>query len=887
MKKQRIAKHVLSGLLALAMFAGVTLSVCADVITIDGSGFSDAKITTGTIYYWHKGAPPAKVDGTSYPTIITWDDKYYLAADNSFYNQIVGTNKTLYATNQVKPKVNKDDSPLDISWDKETPGNLSGRYHKDRLYKGKSVSELPFDFDVLQRTGNAVTLGAPDLPRFVAVYDTLENLLVPDPNAEAQTLGFKSYPMSRDFHARGTTIGETRIHTDAKQQASYAIWFPNPNTGSVQDTNKYWLVPTHRVYSYYEEVDNNYAGAASIGTKSRYVNSSDWFLDFKKATQENFTNTGWTYKPEHYGLNSRGYEARPPLIDIRHRIFQVSPIREQDAEDLYHIWAHAGGDAHLNSFYPDKGRDNLIDYVKNLDRYDMDFDLVHYKDQILTAGNGGGPVFGSWYENIAFLAALIVIAFDVKYNPYDEDYRYEDYTPYKDSSDGFGLYWGEPATISFCQNNVTVQKGQVQTFDGPIGIGHEVTVTVEDGGVLSCSDWIINNGTIVVKPGGTLLLQTHETANEQIRYGTISSLKDAAGDDGGRIYCDGNLIIMPDCKLCCSGKYGLKLGAGAQVVNYGAIIAENMDVAANRTIENRGDYSYVFAGYGLKDCGSTLLTESITGDEFSERKTTVSDAVVNLPANAVYGKGVARVYKNTIGMVSYTSTESEATVTGAVERLQPISGSGSGGLLAQYFTIDDGYPYTVYAEGSGTLAMSTRDTPVTFAIYEDESVESFMSYDAENQSGFYTEKYVIDAKRKVQIYKGFYFGSGSAGSSKLVYEGALLDWDGSDQNYFAPPETEEPPLTDVILSETHQIELNGAADNSFVLNPGSRVLIYQDGTAVFLNYSSAVKDFNAKYVTQAEDTITVKITWQDENYSTYQQEVYKGAAKDWVPTYIR
>lgn len=43
------------------MFAGVTLSASADTLSIDGSGFQDATITKGTIYYWHKRMPPAEV----------------------------------------------------------------------------------------------------------------------------------------------------------------------------------------------------------------------------------------------------------------------------------------------------------------------------------------------------------------------------------------------------------------------------------------------------------------------------------------------------------------------------------------------------------------------------------------------------------------------------------------------------------------------------------------------------------------------------------------------------------------------------------------------------------------------------------------------------------
>ena len=866
MKKQSIAKRILTGLLALGMTVSATLSASADTITIDQNGFTNPSITKGTVYYWHKGAPPATLDGTSYPVIMVWDDKYYLGTDNTFYSEIVGTNKTNHAEDLVSPKIRDIDSPMDVGWELETNSVPSGVYHKNRLYSSRSVSELPFDYSVLKNTGTAVSFGAAGLPRFVAVED--QSTLTINGETQHLTYGNQLYNNKLNVMLNGDT------------QASYAIWFPNPTTGNTMENQKYWLTSTHRIYSYYDEVDRTF------GTKAKYVNSLDWFLDVKRATQSNFTSKSYTYTPEHNGLNSRGYEARPPKVDLGHRTWIVSQI---EGTQKYHIFGIPGGDAHLQSFYASDGRDKLITYVKNIDKAGGIVGLLHTGSQLLTAGNGGGPVVYSWQRGKSTLELLWTIITE-DYSPWKKDDRYEDRKPFEDAQADFDLYWGEPATISFCQVDFTVQKGQVQTFDGPIAVGHDVIITVEDGGVLSCSDWILNNGTIVVKPGGTLLLQTYETANEQTRYGTIASLHEAAGDDGGRIYCDGTIIVMPDCKLCCSGKYGLTLGEGAQVVNYGAIISENLSAAQSYTIENRGDNSYVFAGWGLKDCGSSLLTERITSTSFTEKGAREKSATVNLPSNAIYGKGSTRFNANTASTVTHKHETLSGYVTDNVTDLPPLPNDASGGKKAQYFTIADGFPYTVYYPDTGEVIYSERDRDVTFAIYEDPEKESYLYYETQNSYGDWRgEKYTLDPNRYAEVYKSYFNPEHSTHPQKLVFKGSLKNWDGTDQNYFAPPETDEVPLVDVILSEKHGIYYDSAPktwSNMVQIPSKSRVLIYEEAESCFLGYSGEVYDYNSKTVLKVDERVSIYHLWYDQNYMLHQDLLYEGILKEWDPTLI-
>ena len=223
-----------------------------------------------------------------------------------------------------------------------------------------------------------------------------------------------------------------------------------------------------------------------------------------------------------------------------------------------------------------------------------------------------------------------------------------------DNTDGYSLYYADPNIVSFYRMPFTVEKGQVVNLDGPLVLDNPCTVTVKDGGVLSCSGWVINNGQIVVEPGGMLILQERDTATGDHQYGCISSLNVQAGTGSGRIACDGTIIINRDCKLTCAGCYGLKLGSSAQVVNYGQIIAENLEIYSDYIIENRGDSSAVFAGWGVTDSGYLLTRTRISGQTYNGKGTLENTAAVSVPKGAVYGEGAARFYVNSAGSVNYT-----------------------------------------------------------------------------------------------------------------------------------------------------------------------------------------------------------------------------------------
>ena len=236
-----------------------------------------------------------------------------------------------------------------------------------------------------------------------------------------------------------------------------------------------------------------------------------------------------------------------------------------------------------------------------------------------------------------------------------------------DNTDAYSIYYADPNIVSFYLNSFTVEKGQVINLDGPLVLDNQCTVTVKDGGVLSCSGWVINNGQIIVEPGGMLILQERSTATGDSQFGLISSMGVEAGTASGRIACDGTMIINRDCKLSCAGSYGLQLGSTAQVVNYGQIIAENLEVYNDHTIENRGNTSAVFAGWGVTDSGYALSRLQIIGQDYNAKGNREKTCFVSVPQGAVYGAGAERFYVNPDQKVNYfTSSRKKGGVSGHI-----------------------------------------------------------------------------------------------------------------------------------------------------------------------------------------------------------------------------
>ena len=264
------------------------------------------------------------------------------------------------------------------------------------------------------------------------------------------------------------------------------------------------------------------------------------------------------------------------------------------------------------------------------------------------------------------------------------------------NTDGFKVYYADPNIVSFHRDSFDVADGQVVTLDGPRVIDMNCTVTVHNGGVLACNGWVINNGQILIEPGGMLILTERDTATGDHQFGAITSVDTLTDTANGRIACDGTIIINRDCKLTCAGTYGLQLGESAQVVNYGQIIAENMEVYSDYAIENRGDTSAVFAGWGLTTSGYAITRSQITDSSYRGKGTVQKAAAVSLPKNAIYGVGADRLYVNSARTVTYTTpSKRKGYVSGYQAPLESLPSDGNGEELPSNIAIYNDERYDV------------------------------------------------------------------------------------------------------------------------------------------------------------------------------------------------
>ena len=204
----------------------------------------------------------------------------------------------------------------------------------------------------------------------------------------------------------------------------------------------------------------------------------------------------------------------------------------------------------------------------------------------------------------------------------------------------FKVYYANPTTVFYIQNDITVTNGTVSTLDGPLMLTAGRKITVKDGGVLSVDGWMINNGSIEVEPGGTLLVQ---------KGATITTMRSELGTEAGEITINGNAIVMSGGALTCGGTEGLKVGASAQVLNYGVLAAENMKIAGTNTVENRGKNSYIFPGWTYTDSGIGLMQYSLDGGVLTRGSyrgmgTVEKTRGVDIKPGAIFGEGSSRVY---------------------------------------------------------------------------------------------------------------------------------------------------------------------------------------------------------------------------------------------------
>ncbi len=168
----------------------------------------------------------------------------------------------------------------------------------------------------------------------------------------------------------------------------------------------------------------------------------------------------------------------------------------------------------------------------------------------------------------------------------------------------FVMYVGYKEQLSAIRSDVTIGSGQVANYNGYVYIEPNVTVTIEEGGVLSVSGVLYNNGTIV-NAGGDIVVQKDATI-EQFCLG------DGAG---GTITCKGgNLVILSGgCVTTGVGtaSASLTLSSGATCTNFGTLaVGASAQVDSGATLDNRSSGTMLFAYRPKTAYSGTLNTLS-------------------------------------------------------------------------------------------------------------------------------------------------------------------------------------------------------------------------------------------------------------------------------------
>ena len=574
---------------------------------IDASGFVDPNdnLTSCYIYKWHKGPPPAgeslqkrEQNGQTPPNFTNYP--ILLTWDKKYYLTIDGSFANTLASRYDNGATDFYRAAGSIAQDLTFKLTMYQKYGQQVFSMGKQglLANQPV-FQELQKNGLAVCMeeniaGLPWMtPANVIESGTRQQYLIGVPEIAGTLLD----PV---LDARMDQNGELdTVNTVARPEDYYVNW----------------LIPQYHLYGYGEKYAVSTTGLGVMHGSAGTILDKDYSY--------NAVASKWLLY-----LSPEIAKARKDPKSKFNRFFYIIINDSKDFKRDSFVWGVVNNSsqnpANVRISSPAQAYELMVEFKGEHSKPDGIFYMVFYHDK----------------SN-----------FIVTTREFVEEWEKKSYL------NEFDIYYAEPVIASIMQEPFTVEKGQVVNLDGPIILGQNCVVTVKDGGVLSCAGWIVNNGQILVEPGGTMLVQTlaHETGGDD--YGAVTNAGTDPETACGRIACDGKMIVMRDCKVAGAGLYGLQFGAGAQVVNYGQIISENLEIYADHTIENRGDASAVFAGWGLTNLGYELSQEQIVGEAYPGKGIRQKTAAVKAPRQAVYGEGANRFYINTAGSVTTTNVE--------------------------------------------------------------------------------------------------------------------------------------------------------------------------------------------------------------------------------------
>ena len=173
-------------------------------------------------------------------------------------------------------------------------------------------------------------------------------------------------------------------------------------------------------------------------------------------------------------------------------------------------------------------------------------------------------------------------------------YSYNDATDTTAVPAEFKIYLGRQFKTATLTEDFTVREDQITTLGKPFFyIPKDMTIYVASGGVLSVDGMLLNDGNIVVEDGGLLIVKDNAK---------VMPFSKTDGDCG-HITSYGSVVVESNALLCGGAMNGVRI-LGGGVVNYGAIVAEDMTISSNYAIENcrddkLGTEGWVIAGESL------------------------------------------------------------------------------------------------------------------------------------------------------------------------------------------------------------------------------------------------------------------------------------------------
>lgn len=402
------------------------------------------------------------------------------------------------------------------------------------------------------------------------------------------------------------TVDELMALANSKQWSDIVLAWEDAHGEGTTNPNKVWY--TKEVW--FEEENPN------------YKNGSFW---------EGTTNEFFYWSNDYLG--SDGYSspyAETFILPSRVGHFQMK-LADWDDENPVHGVTDGQGkpiNSPVFNFRFDIGRDKYV-YIGNNGFYDDADDVEDYTVQLRLGKKDAEDLYGSvWLINNMWGEDEMITRRDNWFGV--SNWNTSGYWEYP-----FRIYSYRPVEYDAIVKSFTIGKGATYSIDKQLIVDKGVTITVEDGGVLTVDKELLNNGNIVVKNGGTVIV------NEG---GYIMSYDQNAE---GKITLDGgNLLVMDGAKVICDQNVGrLTASNGATILNRGLLMVGNkLSLNNNSYLKNETNAMLLVGGRIAQERGgvggySFEQTVSIIDNEgisylISNNSKIINKGLINEPIDA-------------------------------------------------------------------------------------------------------------------------------------------------------------------------------------------------------------------------------------------------------------